>query len=259
VSGNKSTRLILAIVEIFAVFGLAYLSAQFLNSLPAVTNALAPYGNSTKALVIGWLPLVIYAFVAERLLRRRGLSAWGLKPVEGSWRETIRITVYLLVLGGFVPLVIAGVDGEAEALRSTVTGQVSAVLGPVLAQEVFLLGYAQGRLRDEMPGLLTVFPISIAFLVAHLAHLDGSITGVLFFIAIAWQALVWACARAALDSVVPQIIAHAILLVLFLLPLPGAVAVGIAGLIVMTTMAHWARRKLKELRRALRTVEPAKS
>jgi hypothetical protein len=257
---KQSIKFALALIEIAIVSGLAIAVASGLRAIPSVTKALAPLGEATAALVVQWLPLVVIALLADWLFRRRGLDAWGLKLVDGSVRETVRISVYMLVLGGFVPLVLAVLAGDSEPLRATVLEQSSAVLGPVLAQELFLLGYAQRRLRDEMPGLLTVFPITAAFLLAHLANLEWGESGVLFLAAIAWQGLVWSSARAALDSIVPQIAAHAALLLLFIYPLPAAVAVGIAGLIVMSTMAHWARRKLKELRMAVRPrPQPAKT
>jgi hypothetical protein len=257
---KQSTKSALAIVEIVAVFGLAVACASGLRAIPSVREALAPLGEATLIVVIYWLPLVLIALLTDWLLRRRGLTAWGFKLVDGSVRETARISVYLLVLGGFLPLLLTALAGDAEPLRSNPLDQSAAVLGPVLAQELFLLGYAQRRLRDEMPGLLTVFPVTIAFVLVHIARLDGDASGILFFAAMAWQGLVWASARAALDSIVPQIIAHAALLLLFIYPLPSAIAVGIAGLIVMTTMAHWARRKLKELRTAVRpSTEPAKT
>jgi hypothetical protein len=258
---KKSSKVAFAIVEIIAVFGIAFAIARGVGTLPSVENALSPLGEATALLLLGWIPLVVIALLADRLLRRRGPTGWGFRLVDGSVRETFRIAIYLLVLGGFLPLLLIALDGAGEQLRPTLLDQSAAILGPILAQEVFLLGYAQGRLRDEMPGPVTIFPITIAFVLAHIAHLDGTESGVLFLLAMAWQGLVWTAARAALGSIIPQIIAHAALLLLFVYPLPAAIAVGVAGLIVMTSMAHWARRKLKELRRTLRRAgtEPAKS
>lgn len=242
------TRTLAALGEILFVIALALALYYGLSQSEAIDRALAPFDSGTVILLCLFVPLVFIAFTADLVLRGRGPRSWGLR-LPASPTATAKLALYLLALGGIIPLILSALDTGDEAPSLSLSAHVVAVLGPLLALDLFVLGYVQRRLQDVLPSLSTILPMGAIFALADVTHLGGEASGVVFVTAAAWQGIVWAATRLAYGSIVPQMIAHVALVVLLAFPIPGAIGLAIVSFLVMTPVAHWARRVLNVLRR----------
>jgi membrane protease YdiL (CAAX protease family) len=181
-----------------------------------------------------WALLATMAGVVDWAARRRGPIEWGVKTGDLSGGQVVATTLRLLVIGGLVPLLLTLVRppvGHGPAAGWL--GLLGAVLIPLLAQEVFLVGYVQRRLLDVVRPATAVAAVSVLFMLAHAAHANEGAIGGAFVLAMGWQGACWAVARLAWSSLIPQMAAHAILLVLYARPSVGVVAVSALGLAVL--------------------------
>lgn len=247
-ASSPYSRTLAALSEILAVVALALAVYYVLGRDAAVQAALAAFDPGAPFLVGLLLPLVLIGFAADILLRWRGPRSWGLR-LPASPAATGKLSLYLLAMGGIVPLILTALESEGETPSLSLHGHVLSVLGPILALDLFVLGYVQRRLQDVIPSLSTILPLGAIFVLADITHLDGEASGVVFAAAAAWQGIVWAATRLAYGSIVPQLIAHAGLVVLLAFPIPGAVGLLVVGFFIMTPAAHWVRRVLNVLRR----------
>lgn len=177
--------------------------------------------------VFRWLPLIAVATAAEALLRGRTPGAWGLS-LAGRLSFHSQSAAWLFILGGTIPLVLTLVapPAHAEGFPSA-----AALIGPVLAQEVFLAGYANTRLQETWPAHVPPFIIAALFAAAHLNHLGNGDLGPLFVAAMALQGWLWSSARAAGVSLLSLAAAHALLLVAC-----NAPAIALAGIALLLTV-----------------------
>jgi membrane protease YdiL (CAAX protease family) len=211
------------VIEIAVVFALAFALVRALQTVPEVQQLRTAWPQDVFAVVFRWIPLIAVATAAEAMLRGRTPGAWGF-TVAGGLSFHAKSAAWLFVLGGTIPLVLT-LMSPATADARTLTGLplAASLLGPVLAQEIFVAGYVNTRLQETWPAHVAPFVIAALFAAAHLNHLGNGDFGPLFLAAMALQGWLWSSARAAGISLLSLAAAHACLLVAYNAP---AIALG---------------------------------
>lgn len=231
VTTTKSSRVAsaaIAIAEIAVVFALTFVLVRVLQSLPEVQQLRTAWSQDVFGVVFRWLPLIAVATAAEALLRGRTPGAWGLS-VAGGLQFHAQSAAWLFILGGAIPLVLTLASpptADAAGLPSD-----TALIGPVLAQEIFLAGYVNTRLQETWPAHVPPFVIAALFAAAHLNHLGNGELGPIFVTAMALQGWLWSSARAAGVSLLSLAAAHACLLVAYEAP-----AIALGGIAVLLAL-----------------------
>jgi membrane protease YdiL (CAAX protease family) len=121
----------------------------------------------------------------------------------------------------------------------TTCAAVAGLLVPVLAQEVFLLGYGHARLSDVFSPRAVAIAIAVLFVIAHLRHAQSGALGLAFLLAMAWQGLWWSAARSCGKGIAPLMLAHAALLLLYERPALGVVLLLLIGVTVLLRARLW--------------------
>lgn len=230
-TSSQAVRAVTAVIEIAVVFALTLVVVRSLQNLPEIQQFKTVWPEGLFNVAFRWLPLIVVATMAEAVLRGRTPQAWGF-TVAGGLPFHVRSAAWLFVLGGTIPLAFTLVS-PPTAVEQQLTGLplAASLVGPVLAQEVFLSGYANTRLQETWPPHVPPFVIAALFAAAHVNHLGNGDFGPPFVAAMALQGWLWSSARAAGVSLWSLAAAHACLLLAYNAP---AVALGgIALLLVL--------------------------
>lgn len=178
--------------------------------------------------VVRILFIIAIAWFADRLFRKRGLWEWGFKLSRGSLTTTMDDALVLLLVGGAVPLFLTFFGSLNNPL--SINLHWTGLFVPVLSQEVFLLGFYQRRLSDQLKAKFIVLMITTLFVVAHLNHSTQGAAGIFFLGAMGWQGLIWSIYRSKELSIVAPLMAHLVLLILYFYPIQGLIMLFIIGL-----------------------------
>lgn len=222
-----------AVLEIALVFVAGALATR---SIPD-----AVLSDDLRAIVRMVLILVVAAAV-DRALRRRGPASWGLTLGKAPPSAHLLTALRLLVVAG-IPALAATLAAQRQAGQMIDAGQwsVSGLLVPILAQEVFLLGYAHTRLADRFAAGPLAGIVAVLFIAAHFGHAMERPYAWAFLAAMAWQGLWWSLARSRGGSIVPLAAAHAALLFLYAFPAAGLAVLALVLLLVARGSSDWAR------------------
>lgn len=178
--------------------------------------------------VVRILFIIAIAWVADRLFRKRGFWEWGFKLSRGSLAKTADDALVLLLVGGAIPLLLTFFGSLNKPLPDHL--HWTGLFVPVLSQEVFLLGFYQGRLSDQLKTKFIVLIITTLFIAAHLNHSTQGVVGIFFLGAMGWQGLIWSIYRSKELSIVAPLMAHLVLLILYFYPIQGFMLLLIIGL-----------------------------
>ena len=232
-----------------AVSSLMRTAAALLEiALVFVAGALATRGIPDGALpddlraIVRMVLILVAAGAVDWTLRRRGPASWGLTLGTDPPRRQLLTAVRLLVLAG-IPALAVTLAAERQAGHMADPGQWSAagLLIPLLAQEVFLLGYAHTRLGDRFTARVTAGIVALFFVAAHAGHALERPYAWAFLAAMAWQGAWWSFARTAGQSLAPLALAHVALLMLYGVPAAGLVGLVVVALLVLRGSGAWAR------------------
>ncbi len=166
---------------------------------------------------------VAAAAAIDLLLRRQRIARWGLIP-----SMPLMSVLRLLALGGLPALVITALAPPQPAMAWSVAG----LAVPLLAQELFVMGYAHARLRDAFSPRIVAIVVAVIFVAAHARHASNGVWGIAFLAAMAWQGVWWSVARTARQTILPLAAAHALLLVLYTWPAAAAAGLFVVGIVV---------------------------
>jgi membrane protease YdiL (CAAX protease family) len=238
-ASSQAVRAATAVIEIAVVFALTFVLVRALQNLPEIQQLKAAWSEELFSVAFRWLPLIAVATAAEAVLRGRTPLAWGL-TIAGGLPFQARSAAWLLVLGGTTPLAITLMaPPTAVEQQLTELALATSLLGPVLAQEVFLAGYANTRLQETWPPYVPPLVIAALFGAAHLNHLGNGDFGPLFVAAMALQGWLWSSARAAGVSLWSLAAAHACLLIAYTAPAIALGAIAVLLLLIGRGFPAW--------------------
>lgn len=260
---------ILVIIEVLAVFFAGALAAMaciqlfglkewfndtvvILDRTPVDFNALTWRTLVSTAIKYGWIFLLMFGLAAV-LKKRISYQSLGLTTNGLPTGKIIKYAFFILCLGGILPKIIfalwpSGVLGPGlghwHILEGPWNGSfwvfmlVSSIVIPPIVEEIFFRGYMQSRFHSVFKPGQAIFLTAFIFTLFHTQYFKWATVHLLMLLALFIGAWLLSFVRYKSGSILPGLIAHALVNI----PVIGDAAWVVAGLMSGILIYYWVRK-----------------
>ena len=167
--------------------------------------------------------LVAFVFIVRKQSSVKVILGW--KHPGYRLQKHIKVVLLILIAGGFVPKLlftlnhhgwIQGGPAHWDIFQdSWDTGfwafmMVGSIIIPPIVEEIFFRGYMQGRLHEVFSPGAAIFLTALIFTLFHTQYLQADTLSISLSIALLISALILSYARYVTGSILPGLVAHAL-------------------------------------------------